>query len=191
MGTFLYQGINLITQCNHPGRHQTIRHIITQNALRHHRLTTHIILSTFRLLTIIQPHRRIRINTSKHRTRTIHFIRMLISPLLICLIKTKMAQGQLRITNILLRALRILLTIISRRMLIMRIITKRRRPRQENRQRTTIQTINQRLLMATINHRDEQRIFHIKGHIRTRSIITSTRFPHQRKSILRTNHVFR
>ena len=137
---------------------RAVHRVVARGTLHRRELRPRVVLDAFELLPVVRPRHDVEVGADGRETEAVGFVQVLVDPLLVDLVGTRVARKRLHVAGTLLEPLQVLLAVVDQHVLVVDMIARKQQPDGRGERQAAVASVGRELFVAGVGR-------HRRGHI--------------------------
>ena len=188
--TLLRREIGLVARHGRPEERRAVHRVVARGTLHRRELAAHIVLDMFQFLPVVRPRHDVEVGADGREAIGVRLVQILVDPLLIDLVGTRVARKRLHIAGVFLEPLQVLLAVVDQHVLVVDVVARKQQPHGRGEREAAVRTVCREFLVARVGRHVSRQVFRVGERMQAEDIVADTHLRRRKGDVLQAGGIF-
>ena len=183
--------VGLIARYSRPKECRTVHRVVARGTLHRRKLRAYVVLDAFQFLAVVRPCHDVEVGADGREAEAVRFVQVLVDPLLVDLVRARIARERLHIAGTLLEPLQVLLAVVDQHILVVDVVTREEQPDGRGERQAAIAPVGREFFVTGVGRHRRGHILRIGERMQAEDVIADAHLVRCEGDVLQAGGVLR
>ena len=185
----LRRKIPLAARYGRPEERRAVHRVMARGTLHRRELAACVVLDVLQLLAVVRPCHHVEVGTHGGKAEAVRFVEILVDPLLVYLVGTRVARERLHIAGAFLETQQILLAVVDQHVLVIDVVARQQQADGRGERQAAVGAVGGELLVTGVRGHIARQVFRVGERMQAQDIVADAHLPRREGDVLQAGRI--